>query len=248
MHHTVAYHSSFTSVAETEIAAVSDQAMMITNNHIVPQQDVKLLYAAAAGATLVRSRLDSPKMHTISSSDIVNISAAASFGSPQHFDDYYRNPFTFRRLEEIQAFATHTAVGAEDNSAILGFSIADMPVPPGDIWTIRGLATGTLVAFTWSDVGSITWQQTLPQGQYAVIGAEFQSAGALAGRFTFEGNPFRPGAPAITAEGNLVDNRFLWGGLGVWGTFHNTFMPNVAILSASADTSEHIKMQVVKIG
>lgn len=247
MHHTFGYQATITSTAENEINAVTDNALTIQNNHIIPQRDSNLLYAAACGATITRARLNTPKLGVITSPHIVQLNAALTFGNPQMFQDYFDNPLLLRGLEELQVFVTHTAATAEQNAFVGAIDTGRQLAPPGDIYTIRGTAVGTLVANSWTNVGTITWNNTLPTGQYMIVGGTFFSATALAGRFILENIPWRPGSLAIQSLSNRIDKRFRFGDMGVWGLFHNTAMPQVEILATGADAAETIFMDIIKV-
>jgi hypothetical protein len=158
------------------------------------------------------------------------------------------DPLKLKALEEIQILHTHTAVGAEVNYAMLGLMIQDIPQPAGNVYTIRGTGAATLTANAWTNIGTITWTNNLPNGVYAIVGGTFFSATCLAGRFAIEGFPWRPGGLGLQALGNQTDTLFRYGRLGVWGTFHNYAMPQCEFFATAADTSEEVTMDIVKIG
>lgn len=249
MHHTCVYDKTFTAAnTETELAAVTDNYLVIQNSHFLPQRDVNLLYAAAMGATILRSRINTPTLGVITSPFIMPVSPLLSMSSPMKFRDFTNYPVKLSKLEEIQVFTVHSAAGAEENTAILGLDMGQQPVPPGTIYTIRGTATATLVAAAWTNLGTITWQNTLTSGLYAVVGAVFQSATGIAGRIIFENTPYRPGGPAQLLITDWTADLFRVGGLGVWGQFHNYAMPTVEMLASAGDTTESVFLDLVKIG
>jgi hypothetical protein len=249
MHHTGAYNLSFTGAAvETELQAIVDNYFTIQNNHFLPQRDTSILYALAAGATLTRARVNTPSLGVITSPHIMPMSPALSASSPQKYRSYILDPLNLKALEELQIFVTHSAAGAEQNVAVFGFDMGRTPAPPGTVYTIRGTGVATLTVNAWSNINPITWNNNLPNGQYAVIGAVFQSASALAGRIIFENTPYRPGGIAQLLATDWTDDLFRIGGLGQWGTFHNYAMPQVEFLASAADTAETVFLDLVKIG
>jgi hypothetical protein len=120
--------------------------------------------------------------------------------------------------------------------------------PPGNVYTIRGTGVATLGATAWTNINPITWQNTLPNGLYAVVGGAFQSATCLAGRVIFENTPYRPGAVGQQLITDWTNDIFRNGGLGVWGQFHNYAMPQVEFLASAADTAQTVFLDLVKIG
>lgn len=247
-HHVAAYTGNVAVVAETELSAVTDNYFVIQNNHFLPQRDMPLLFALIAGLNLSRGRINTPSLGVVASPNIYPLSGAAAPGSPPRFADYVNTPLLFRALEEIQLFTTQPAAVAQQNFGILGFSMGAEPAPGGNIFTIRGTATGALTANAWTNVGTVTWQNVLPSGVYAVVGAMFESAGALAGRLILENTAYRPGGLGVQSVNDVESDLFRRGGLGVWGRFHNYAMPQVEMLSASADASETIALDIVKVG
>jgi hypothetical protein len=248
MHHTSANYGTVAQTTEIDLPAINDSYFTIQNNHFLPQRTSKILYAAAMGTLLTRCRISTPTLGVITSPFIRDISPALNVGNPQIFADYSADPLGVNALEEVVIFQTDSAVTSESNAAILGWDMGQSPQPAGTVFTIRGTATGTLVVGAWTSVGTITWQNQLPTGIYAVVGAIFQSAGAIAGRLILENTPYRPGGLAITTITNRTAPLFRLGGLGVWGQFHNYAMPLVEILSSSADTASEIYLDLMKIG
>lgn len=247
MHHTCAYTAAVAATAETDLAALTDTSLTIQNGHFLPQRPVQLVYWGAAGGLLTKVRLSTPTLVVITTPFLRDISVAQNFGSPMHFDELRQYPLTLTQLEEITAFVTQSAVTSTQNYVILGLMIQDSPAPAGQCYTIRGTATATLTANAWTNVSTITWQNTLPTGVYSVIGATFESANCVAGRLILENWPWRPGGLGIVGVGNLTNPLFRHGRLGDWGRFHSYVMPQVEMLSGVADTTEEITLDIVKV-
>lgn len=249
MHHTSAYAGSVTAAnVETDIPALADGVLVIQNTHFLPQRPMRLLYAGVASLTMSRGRLSSPTLDVITSPFIRDINVAANMGDPQRLANYVSDPLQLSPLEELRYLHTHTSAIAEVNYGVVGLEWQQMPQPAGSVFTIRGTAVGTLVANAWTQVGVITFQNQLPTGTYACVGANFISAGCLAGRLTFENQVPRPGGLGVLSVGGRTDPIFRFGGLGTWGIFRNYAMPTVEILSVSADVAEEIYLDLVKIG
>lgn len=247
MHHLAAYTESFTGTTEDDTTAAADSQLTIQNNHVLPQRPVDLVFWGGASATASRQRLNTPTIGNVTSPFLRDLSVAANFGIPQRLASYVDNPMRLEPLEEIQIFHTHTAAVAEQNYAFLGLMLERIPSPAGRVYTIRGTATGTLTANAWTNVGTITWQNNLPTGRYACIGGTFFSATALAGRFAFENQVWRPGGLGIVGLGNPTDRIFRNGVLGVWGYFFNYAMPQVEMFASAADVSEEVTMDIVRL-
>lgn len=251
MHHVVMYNTTaFNPGAgvEAEIAAVTDNQMTIQNNHIIPQRDTNILAAVAMGATITRARFQTPKLLIPTTHNVTPLSGALNAGSIQRVCDLSNFPLALKGLEELQVFITHTAAVAEQNAASIYLDQGQQVAPPGDMRTIRGTSVGPAVANAWTNVGTITWQNTLPTGLYAIVGGFFQSTTNLASRLILENQFWRPGAPGMTALTDLPDELFRFGNLGTWGTFHNTAMPQIEVFCTAADAAFVFGLDIIKIG
>jgi hypothetical protein len=247
MHHISANFGTVAQTTEIDLPPVQDNFLIIQNAHWLPQRQMQILFAAAMGTLLTRCRLSTPTLNVITSPYIRDVSPALNVGNPMIFANYAGDPLGLAALEELAVFQVDSAATSESNAAILGWNVQSMPQPAGTVFTIRGTATGTLVAGAWTTVGAVTWQNQLPNGTYAVVGAVFQSAGCIAGRLILENTPYRPGGLGIVSITNRTDLLFRFGNLGVWGQFHNYAMPQVEFISSSADTAEEIYLDLVKI-
>jgi hypothetical protein len=87
----------------------------------------------------------------------------------------------------------------------------------------------------------------LPAGSYDIIGMRAVSTGAIAARLVIPGFEWRPGVIAYDAVGDVELPRFRYGNAGVFGRFTHDSPPTVDFLSVSADTSETVFLDVVKV-
>ena len=111
---------------------------------------------------------------------------------------------------------------------------------------VRVTAATTLVAFNWTNA-ALTFDQTLPAGEYMVVGGRFNSAGLLAWRCVFPGLPWRPGGIGVTSDGGPEGTIFRVGNFGAWGSFRHNTPPTIDFCSATADTSETGHLDLIKI-
>lgn len=92
------------------------------------------------------------------------------------------------------------------------------------------------------------WLDALPKGRYAVVGSECISTTAIAHRWIFDNQSFRPGALSSGAIGERTHRLFYDGSLGTWGTFISQVPPRIEVLCSGADADHTIFLQVVRIG
>ena len=246
MHHTSAFHLNATTQALANVPPVTDDVLAITNSHYQLNRDLDLVYAATFGAAITRARLSSPSFRQVTLPELLPYGGSVLPGSPPLIADYRANPLRVKALEELGLDLSFTAGVADDVYGVIGLSGGFEPMPRGDVFTLRGTATTTLTVASWSTL-SVTWADTLPAGQYAVVGLVGQSANAIAARLIFDGQSERPGSVSVNALTDQIPDMNVKGGLGVWGRFRSTAMPQVQILSDVADTSETILMDIVRL-
>ena len=248
MWHTVAYQAALTATVNTDMSAITDGVEAITNGHILPQRDKQILYAYIGATTLLRARLNAPSLRQFSPPFIRPIDNANAPNSRTPVADYRLNPLPIKALEELQIEATDSAAGPNTAVGVVGLSEGPMqPMPQGQIISMRGTGTTTQVALAWT-LCQMTWVDNLPAGQYACVGLSGFAATGVAARLVFEQQVQRPGA-IIGATGVIIPHpMFLKGGLGVWGYFTGNRLPNVEVLSVSADTAQEFYLDLIKVG
>lgn len=248
MFHLAAFGVSIAATADTDVPAITDNCLLIQNNHFVPQNDMQVLFAYATAVTLLRAKIVTPSLRQFSPPFIRPIDNAVSPSSRTPIADYRKNPMTVKALEELAIQATDSAAGPNEMTAMLGLQIGGMtPANQGQIITMRGTGTTTLVANAWTQA-AITWSDTLPAGTYQCVGLSGFAATGVGARLIFDQQFFRPGA-IIGATGVIIPHpMFMKGELGVWGTFTANRMPNVEFFSTSADTAEEIYLDLIRVG
>lgn len=246
MHHLCAYTESIAQNAENDLDALADSVLLIQNGHFVPPQDVPLWFAAVCSANQARSRISTPKFGGITTPYIRPVSVAASFGMPQRVNDLYNDQLILNKLEEISVISFQTGAAAERVWAVLGLGIRRTPSPAGDVYTLRGTSTTAAVANAWTAI-TMTWQNFLPVGVYAIIGGTHQSANGIAFRVISPPEIWRPGAPSVTSLGNEPHELFRNGGLGEWIRFQNYQFPLIEVLAGAADAAHEVYLDIVKV-
>jgi hypothetical protein len=163
--------------------------------------------------------------------------------------DWYAPPYLqLNQLDETSFETTDAAAGAEQHYGFIGMTDQLTHSPPaGNIITLRATASITAGNKVWGQ-GSFTLDQTLPAGNYAVVGMDVIGANLIAARLLFANGGPRPGCIARTGVGNKPDLRFRGGRLGIWGTFYNTAVPYIELFGNAAPTTQTIFIDVIRIG
>lgn len=246
--HTLAYSTTVAAATATAQTPVQDPVVTIQNGQFLPQRNYLLQYAYAGGLLLDQAYISSPSIIQYSPVQIRPIDLGAEPITRPGVADYRSNPLLLRGLDGIGVTSINSAATSGIYHTLLGVSDGPMtPMPAGDVFTIRGVATTTLIAEAWV-ILSVTWASILPTGRYAMVGGVAISAGGIGFRAIFEDQVNRPGGVAFDAEADITHPMFLKGGLGVWGYFTGNRMPAIEMLSISADTAETVYMDFVKVG
>lgn len=248
MHHTIGWRLSSTDATLVDQTPVPDELMLVQNGHFVPQVDWGVLFAYVGAATLNRARFVSPAFRQITTPWIRPQGTAIVPLDEPNIADYRDNPLKIRALEELALEAMQTTGGAAVIAAVAGITKTGIqPAPRGDVFTMRGTGTTTVTAGAWTQA-TITWQDTLPTGTYAVVGLEAVSVTGLAARLIFEEQWERPGAVAQSLVSGNGHAMFRKGGLGIWGRFNANRMPNIQMLCNAADTAQEIFLDFIRVG
>ena len=120
--HMSAYASTtLSTTANTDIAAVQDDILAISNNHFLPQKDYDLVFAYAQSATLNRVRLVSPTNRQVTLPFLRPVNAGATPATDPNVADYRSTPFGIQALEELALEATSDI--AMGNETFIGVEI-----------------------------------------------------------------------------------------------------------------------------
>jgi hypothetical protein len=248
MFHLCGYYESQDSAVLVPTAALADPAMTVSGDNIsIPDYASMLMGVCGIGANLTRAQLQSPALRRVINYEVRGLNVNAEPLNPPVADIFPASPIQLDIDEQLQAHMSEDAAGA--SAATILVFLADKAIEPvgGEIFTIRVTNATTLVVNTWTN-GALTFDQVLPVGRYAIVGARFESAGLQAFRFLFQGSTPRPGGIGCDAAADLEVRGQRFGGWGVWGEFQSTNPPTVDFLSVSADTSQVGLLDLIKIG
>lgn len=248
MYHTCAYGGSIALTSTNQsVPAIADSVMKIgAANGFVLQEDMMLLGAYAGGVGLANPVLKSPKLNQFNPYLVLPFSLTVAQADGQIHAWWPYRPFTFRNQEEVTAFADNGNAGAQQINIIAYFSNGIEPVPVGEELFVKFTSTTAAVANAWT-LATLTLAQALPEGVYAMIGSEHVSATAVAHRWTFWGQFYRPGMPSNTAFSNRQAEPVRWLTLGQMGKFSNVTLPNCEVFCGAADASHTIFARCIKV-
>lgn len=247
MHHTLAYYESVDQATLGPIAALADPVLTVSgDNVVVPTVTPNVGLLFAIGVSMVRGQLVSPSLRRFVNMEVAPVNKAATPNSPVPLIDIMHSPLPLDAGEQLQFWGAEDGAGATVMNGVV--NLVDQAVTPvtDNIFSVRATAAATLVAYAWTN-SALTLDQVLPVGQYALVGARFESTGLICARFVFQNQTPRPGGIGLSDHAKLSPVNQRYGGWGVWGTFDSNTLPTVDFFSGSADTAEVVTLDLVKV-
>ncbi len=228
------------------VPSITDQVYRQQGNgYIVDPTLNKLGMAQSISAHAQRAQVDSPTLRQVLNKELRPVmKGPATGGQTVKLNWFMDNPMQLGPNEELDFYEYH-ATATEHCFGII--NLQDNPIQPtkGPFFTEFFTGTTTLVADAWTTV-PLTADQQLPPGTYDVVGARFESAGAIAFRLIFPGQVARPGGLACQVPDVVDPHQQRYGESGVWGSFVFNLFPYVEVLSDSADTSQNLFLDLIK--
>lgn len=245
---TCAYSGSITNgLTNTALNAINDNVLRIgASNGFVLQEDMMLLMSIFANNNGTGVRLNSPKFAQFGPIQILPLMGGPKVTSGVLIGTWpYRAP-TFRNQEEVTATIDTGGTAAAQETLVVSFANSIDPIPNGEELIFKVTSTTALVANTWTAL-TYNFSQALPEGLYALISSELVSTNAIAHRWTFWGQFYRPGFPSSTSQSNPQ-----WPGardyrMGLAGQFSNVTPPLLEGLGSGTDNSHTGFIRAIKV-
>jgi len=229
-----------------------------------------LMFVCGVGTNLVHVRPQSASMLPFPYPTLDGNNRGGAVESPPRFHDFSGSPWMLRPTDEFDIFASQNAGAGQVQYVLVGFcdqkpgplpvsplppGMASMQNTPGKYTTAHWTAAATLTAGAWTTV-TPTFDQPLPAGYYALVGARAFSASGLFFRMLPAMGPiWRPGGTCVQAYDQLepANQRFIptWDdaseGWGVWLYFYQNVPPQVQFFATAADTAEEGWLDILYI-
>lgn len=243
----IAFTESQDSATLVNVAALADPHVRVSGDDIIVPEDMNRIIAVCViGPNVTRSQLVSPSLRRFVNQELGPISVGALPTTPQVLVDLRGTPIPLETDEALNAQAAEDGAGATRATVLVLLSDGQLAPPQGEVRTVRVTNATTLVANAWTN-GALTFDQTLPRGRYAIVGARFRSTNLQGWRFVFVGGIWRPGGIGNALVSALDHAMFRYGGLGVWGEFEHNTPPTVDFLANGADSSQTGELDLIKV-
>ena len=250
MHHTLAFFNTTAgALALSDSPAVTDGWATVTNNHFIMQQDMDLVMAAAFADTVTRLQLNLPHWRFVNQPEIVPV--IQTWDGPEAINPYMLEPknLTVNNIDELQALVSTsgTATNGVLTALWLTPTTGNLNVPGGQVYPCRFTAAISGATGNWAR-GNIVFDQTLPAGEYAVVGLDVVDVSSQLARLRFQTFTMLPGTWVRNGATGTNPRQFRNGRLGNWGQFMNTAQPTLEIFSANGGaTAQSGVIDLIKI-
>jgi len=246
-YHVVAYTANTNSATNFDSVPVSDAWISIQNAHYLPQQNFMFFGGAFLGVNLTAVTLVTPRSRMVVPPRMYPIIQSLTVPDRPHIFDRRHNPFQLNAVEEVSIQMNVGGTANAQNVAVMFWGDRIEQVPMGDIYTLHGTSSTAAVSLTWTQL-TVTWDQTIPAGLYAMISSWHQSTNAIAHRWYFKDQMMRPGFLSQASLGNITEPSWYYGGWGKLGQFVTYAYPVMEVLVNGTDASHDVGMNIIKVG
>ena len=242
----VAYNESQDTAGNLTLhAALADQHITVDGDDIlVPGFASNILAVYGVGLNLTRMQISSPSLRKKNLLDISPVDQSAEPEEPSAVHFFNENPVVLTSAEALQVLMAEDGAGAQRSIAALWLMDTLDAKPSGEIRSIRATTTTATTANLWSLV-TLTLDQQLEAGRYAIVGFRAVSATGILARLVIPGSAMRPGVIAYDAVNDTENVMFRMGKLGSWGEFEHTFIPQVEMLTTTGETPDEFILDVI---
>ena len=255
-----------TTVALDPVGAVADPQVHVEGDNIyVPAETLELIgfwgftgsLTATETAVAAQIRLEAPSMGVYKDISKFQKPAAAAADdeepdAPTPLNLWLANPMILTAGEGLQMKVRETVAGDDRQATGLvwfgngNYMNPYLGIPDRSMLEVRFTAAVAAAAYEWKN-GAITFEQSLPVGQYAIMGMHVISDSGIAARLVIGGQGARPGCLAYDDIEDISNEVFRKGHLGVWGVFHTHAPPTLDMLCRTTDTSQEGWLDLIKI-
>jgi hypothetical protein len=245
MFHLAAYFGAVSTTVNTDLPALTDQVLTISNGHFRLTDSALLVGAQGGASATVDCRLDSPTLRLIGNPYVVPITTLPPSVADPRMMDMSVYPLPLPQREELALQITAGAAG--DAFGLIWLQMGKVPIPPGRVQWIKLTSTTAAVLGIWTPV-ALVFQTSLPTGYFSVVGSRHESATAIAHRFIFPGQVWRPGWGSNNDPNAMHPNVNWNGAYGEAGRFVNDNPFQMEVLCDGTDNAHSFWVGIVPVG
>jgi len=258
--HTVVFTSSTSGSGATTFVQLNFKADVIVptlNNGLqVPKQLYRLGFVGGVGTSLTNIRAQTPAFLPFPWPTFAPVNRGSGFASPPRVWDGFKYPLPMNPTDEFDIYIAQNSGGSETEYVFVTLTDGTTTPPPmGRFFSVHATGSTTVTAGAFTTC-QLTFDQAIPAGLYAVIGARAYSATGQAFRLAPAMEPlWRPGGIAVKAydqmdppaqRGYIYDGQVVapW---GVWMTFYQNVPPQLDMFCTSADTAQECWLDLIQL-
>ena len=228
------YEAGAAAVTGTNITGVADAHLKNESDAIIIPELNRLLGIHAGGQDLANVQVVSPSLRRTCLLDVSPVESTEAPASPPDPCFAGSGAPTLDFDEELTINADYGGDSTPiDALAVIFLGDNNCNPVSGQMYTIKAALAATTGDGTWNNA-TLTLSQSLPVGNYKIVGARCENANAFAFRFVFIGGIWRPGNMCVADDHAKDVPKSRYGELGVWGSFAHNREPGVEILGAVA--------------
>lgn len=231
---------------DTAIGTVTDQVISRPNGRYQMPMDMQVYAGYAGGPGATQARIDVPSMRRLFRPHIDPLTVTVLPGDNPPVALFGEGGVMIPETEEMTIAGGQTSGAAAVFVGGLWAGPRLKPKPPGPVFTMRATAAIVTSAGVWG-AGSMTFNDQLPAGNYAVVGMAAFGANVILARLIFPAGTLRPGALAQGAQGEAIQPYWRMGAMGEWGRFKAYALPQVEIFGAGATAAQILYLDLVQV-
>lgn len=238
---------------DTDIPLATDSHVTVLNSHPLFPIPVFVQWWYAAGLTMTRVRLSTPRLKPIVRPVLQPVDQSATVTDNLRIIEYWRHPIMLNPVEETQMLRSNTTAVAERDHVVLAVGDNQRNIPQGDLYLARATTAFTPTANTWS-TGVITLDDTLQVGRYSIVGMRVNDATGIAARLIFPGAPIagalpqiRPGVRVTASQAQEGIYWMRYGMMGEYGQFESFAVPALEIMDAGPTANPEVFLDIIPV-
>lgn len=228
------------------IAGIPDTHVRVEGDNIVIPSYNQIVGEYAIGVDIRNVELQSPSLRRMFPENIAPVENVAAPAFPPDPLIRKHNPLPLAVDEQLTALAGNSNAGAQQETVLVW--LADAPIAPvtGPIFTIAGTITVPALAYTWGNA-TLTLSDSLPVGDYKIVGGRCELATLIAWRVNFVGGIWRPGTIGVAGITSKSPEGARYGAMGIWGSFSHLTPPTIDTLDTGAGGAANIYLDLIKV-
>lgn len=246
--HLLAYYTNDLALSASLVAlgTVTDQAWTSDSTGYFMPDNLKLFAGYAGNDAFTAVQLDQPSLRDPFLPYLNPVSLTTLPANTPPVYKAWEMGLNLQKNEYLRVRGSRGAVVASDAYALLWVGKQRRAIPPGPRRTARATSAITVAEGTWA-LGAFTFDNTLPDGTWEIVGMDVYGTNVLAARLAFTGGGWRPGIICQGAQGEWTPPSFARDEFGSFGKFVNTVQPNIELFGVGAGTSQVIYLDLVQV-